>query len=89
MLTVLKSEAEIINFWKQPRYLQGNGHFATDSQGQIQTSEGDPRRGTFHQMQVTMGNTTYSVNGVLCIRLTYINLFMLRRYISDINCNSY
>ena len=53
MLTVLKPEANIKKFWKQLQESQGNGRFATYSQGRIQTSDGDPRTGTFHQTLVT------------------------------------
>ena len=63
--TVLKSEAEIWNFWKQPWNLQGKWWFTTDSQGHIRMSDGDPRTGTFHWTRVTVGNTTCRVNGVL------------------------
>ena len=65
MLMVPKSEVEIWNFWKQPWDSWGNGRFATDSQGRIQTSDGDPRTGIFHQTLVTAGDTTCNVNGVL------------------------
>ena len=43
---------------------QGNGQFATELQGSIWISDGNPRRGTFHQTQVTMGDTPCSVKGV-------------------------
>ena len=62
MLTVRISEAEISNILKLRYDLQGNGRFTTDSQGHIQTSDGDPR--TFHQTGITAGDTTWSVNGV-------------------------
>ena len=42
MLTVSKSEAEILNCLKHPLDVQGNGRFTTDSQGRIRTSDGDP-----------------------------------------------
>ena len=64
MLTVPQSEAEIKKFWKQPWDSKGNGQFATDSQGHIRTSDGDPRTGTFHQTRVTAGDTACNVNGV-------------------------
>ena len=35
------------------------------SQGRKQTSGGDPRIGTFHQMWVTAGDIACSVNGAL------------------------
>ena len=44
--------------------MQGNGWFATDSQGRIRTSDGDPRTGMFHQMRVTTDDTACNVNGV-------------------------
>ena len=68
MLTVPKSEAEILNSLKLPEDLQGNGQFATDSQGCLQTSDEDPRTGTFPQMRSTMGDTTCSVKGVLKLK---------------------
>ena len=43
---------------------QGNGRFATDLQGFVRTSDGDPRTGTFHRMRFTAGDTTCSVKGV-------------------------
>ena len=64
MLTVPKSEAEILNALKLPYCVQGNGRFATDSQGRIQTSDRDPRTGTLHQTWVTAGETTCNVNRV-------------------------
>ena len=42
MLTVPKSEAEILNCLKHPLDVQDNGRFTTDSQGRIRTSDGDP-----------------------------------------------
>ena len=62
ILMVLKSEVEILNFWKQLGDSHGNGCFPTDSQGHIGTSDGDPRTGTFHQMRVTVGDTACNVN---------------------------
>ena len=44
--------------------MQGNGRLATDLQGCIRTSNGDPRTETFSQMRVTMGHTACSVKGV-------------------------
>ena len=44
-----------------PRDTQGNGRFATDVQGRKWTSGGDPRTGTFHQMQITAGDAACSV----------------------------
>ena len=44
---------------------QGNGQFATDLHGCIRMSDGDRRTRTFHQMQVTAGDTTCNMNGVL------------------------
>ena len=38
--------------------------FATDSQGHLRKSDGDPRTGRFHQMRFTASDTVYSVNGV-------------------------
>ena len=55
--------------------MQGNGRFSTDSQAHIQTSDGDQRTGMFHQIQVTVGDTACSVNGVLAIiNITFIYL---------------
>ena len=48
-----------------PFHLLGGGRFATDLQGRIQMSEGDPRTWIFHQMLVTAGYTACNVNGVL------------------------
>ena len=56
---------KILNGLKLPYNMQGNGWFATDSQGPIRMSDDDPRSGTFHQMQVTVGDTIYSVKEVL------------------------
>ena len=53
-----------MNILKLPLDMQGNGQLATYSQGRKRTSDGDPRTGTFHQTQVTTGNTTCSVKGV-------------------------
>ena len=53
------------NFWKQSRDAQGNGWFATDSQGRIWTLDSDSRTGTFHQMRVSVSDTSCNVNGVL------------------------
>ena len=61
---VLKSEAEIFNISNLWIDVQGNGRLATDSQGGMQTSDGDPRTGMFHRMQVTVGDTACSVKGV-------------------------
>ena len=44
--------------------LAGNGQIATDSQGRIRSSDGNPRTGMLHQTQVTMGDTACNVNGV-------------------------
>ena len=52
MLTAQKSEVENSNILKLRWDSQGNGRFTTDSQGHIQTSDGDPRTGTFPQMRV-------------------------------------
>ena len=40
MPTVHKSEVEILNVLKLPQDVQGNGRFATVSQGRLQTSDG-------------------------------------------------
>ena len=40
-----ESEVEILNSFKTSI---GNGWFATDPQGRIQTSDSGPRTGTFH-----------------------------------------
>ena len=47
--------------------MQGNGRFATDSQGRIQMSDGDPRTGMFPEMRVTMDDTACSVKVVLVV----------------------
>ena len=77
MLTVQDSEAEILNFLNLPWGAQGKGWFATDSQGCIQRSDSDSRTGTFHQTQVTAGDTACNVNGVLqhCVCKTLENKF--------------
>ena len=50
MLTVLKSEMEILNNFKLLQDLQKyNGWFTTDLQARLQTSDSDPRTGTFLQ----------------------------------------
>ena len=51
--------------------MQGNGQFATDSQGHLRMSDGDPRTGTFPQMLVTTVDTACSVNGVLRTAIQY------------------
>ena len=51
--------------FKQSKTSVGNGQFATNMQGQIRTSDGDRRTGTFHQTRVTAGDTACSVKGVL------------------------
>ena len=48
----------------QKKDVQGNGPFATDSQGCIQMSDGDPRTRTFHQTRLTAGDTACNVNGL-------------------------
>ena len=68
MLTVSNSEAEISYISKLPRDAQGNGWFAIDPQGCKRMSGSNPRTETFHQMQVTVGDSNCSVKGVL---LTY------------------
>ena len=45
--------------------MQGNRWFGTDSQVCIRASDSDPMTGTFHHMHVTVGDTAYSMNGVL------------------------
>ena len=62
MPTVLNSEAEMSNFWKQPWDSQGIGCFATDLRKRM--SDDDTRTGMFHQMRVTVGDTACSVNGL-------------------------
>ena len=64
MLTVPNSEAEILSISKLPLDIQGNGWFATDLQVCKWTSDGDPRTGTFHQTQVTMGDIACRVKGI-------------------------
>ena len=59
--TSAKSSAHIL---KLQQDTQDNGLFATDSQGFIRRSGGDPRTGAFPQMWVTMGDTACSVKGV-------------------------
>ena len=64
MLPAPKSEAEnsyILKLWQKA---QGNERFATDSQGCIWTSDGDPRTGIFPQTWVTTDDTACSVTGV-------------------------
>ena len=61
---VLKSEVEILNISKLPQDTQGNGRFATDSQGCKQTSDGDPRTGMFHHTRPIGEDTACSVKGV-------------------------
>ena len=48
------------------------GWFANDLQSCTRTLDGDPRTGTFPQMQVTAGDTACSVKGVLKVRFQYI-----------------
>ena len=64
MLTVPRSEAENSNVLKLWWDSQGNGRFATDSQGHLQMSDGDPRTVPFSPNVVTAGDTACSVNGV-------------------------
>ena len=47
---------------------QGNGWFATDSQGHIGTLDGNTKTGTFHQTWVTAGDTACSVKEVLMFK---------------------
>ena len=54
---------------------QGNGRFATDLQGRLQTSDGDPRIGTFPQTQVIVGDTTCRC--ARCIRTVNSNIALL------------
>ena len=44
--------------------MQGNALFATDSQVCKRTSEGEPRKGKFHETPVTAGDTICSVKGL-------------------------
>ena len=55
--------------------MQGTRWFASDVQGPIRMSDGDPRTGMFPQMWVTTGDTSCSVKGVLVRILT--NCFKL------------
>ena len=50
------SEAEILKHFKTS--VGRNGQFTTDSRVCKQTSDGDPRTGTFHQTPLTVGDTT-------------------------------
>ena len=43
----MNSEAEILNFWKQPWDSQGSGRFPTVSQGAIGISDGNWKDGHF------------------------------------------
>ena len=70
MPKVLKSEAEILNSLKLSKDSQGNGQFATDSQGLKRMSDGNPRTGTFHQ--ITVGDTACNVK--ICINISSRNL---------------
>ena len=64
MLTVPKSEAETLNILKLWPDSQGNGRFATDSQGHIRMSDGDLRAETFPQTWANTGDTACRVKGV-------------------------
>ena len=44
-----------------------NGSFATDSQVCKRMSDIDPRKGTFHQTSITVGDTSRCVKGVLML----------------------
>ena len=55
------TEAKISNILKLRKVMNGS---ATDSQGCIRTSYGDPGTGTFHQMWVTTRDTVCNVKGV-------------------------
>ena len=50
--------------FKQVWDTQGDGEFATDSQGPLRTSDGDPRTRTFPQTRPTVGDTACSVKGI-------------------------
>ena len=58
MLTIPKS---VGNFKQES---QGNGWFATDSQGCILTSDSDPKTGTFPQTGPTAGDSACTVKEV-------------------------
>ena len=73
MPTQSKSGEEILYILKLLRDQQGNGQFATDSQGCIQKSDGDPRTGTFHQTHVTADDIACNVNEVYDIYM-YIGI---------------
>ena len=64
MLTVPKSEVEILNSLKILWDSQCNGRLTTDSQGCLRTSDGDPRTGTFPQMQPSAGDSVCNAKGV-------------------------
>ena len=76
MLTVPKSEAEILNRNKFPQDWQGNGQFAADSQGRLRTSNGDPRTGTFPQTLVTVSDTACCVKGILTQKTSFKRLLL-------------
>ena len=85
MLTVPKSEVEIVNSLKLSYCMQGNGQFATDSQGRLWTSDGGPRTGMFHQTWPTVANTTCNVKGVLfvnegLIKIPYVKVCTHRQH---------
>ena len=57
MPTLRSSEVEILNFLKLPYNAQGNGRFATVSQGHIRISDISQRKGVF----ITAGHTPCTV----------------------------
>ena len=67
MPIVLKSEGKILNCLNLLYDSQGNRRLASDSQGHIQTSDGDVKTWTFYQTWVTTGDTAYRVKGVLAM----------------------
>ena len=71
--------------------MQGNGQFAIDLKGCLQTSDEDPRTGTFPQMRPTMGDTACSVKGVLKLKEGSCYFLLLRKWvklvISGVECH--
>ena len=64
------------NSLKLPQDLQGNGRFATDSEGHLRTSNGNPRTGMFPQTRCERGisDTNGSKHSRLYIRLDCISV---------------
>ena len=58
--------------------------FTTDLRGHMQTSEGDPRTGTFHRTRVTPGDTACNVNGVLATFTGYLMYIVTVKAVTEV-----